>query len=232
MRKERFSSLSRRELRQIAAQGHLLFPDDIKTEDLARLVYEAIEEERFDKRDLNNTLCGELHKYEIAIDSLEWPDAGRHGIKERYNSTYVRFLRRDPSWGYVYWGLNNDHREELLSKKISLYLRVVESKDEDNHPNQIISSFIVPILLSDERRYVNLSNEDHYYCVELCSEESGGKLLARSNIIYSSRYRLLTEKLSSDNTIIMELSGLIGNELSGELHYSSTFNENLHRISH
>ncbi|MFO7849249.1 MAG: DUF4912 domain-containing protein [Spirochaetia bacterium] len=222
MTKERLRFLSDEALKETARREGILNHNSASREQLIDLVVEALEEDKIESHRANNSAMRlENKKYDILKDEeLEVLKFEDFKLPDRYNTTRIVLLLRDPEWAYVYWDLGADKLEEIKSQPNyqGLFLRVYEYRGDLPSKANLIDFFDIEVEEEDDSRYISLNKPGNDYRVELCAsvlhkEES----LTISNPVHSPLGYIVQNKddfYSNPNTMMLMLSGLwdYGNE--------------------
>ncbi|MFP4618293.1 MAG: DUF4912 domain-containing protein [Spirochaetaceae bacterium] len=216
MTKEKLRTLSQEALKTVARREGIVNQDHVSREQLIDLIVEALEEDKIESHRTNNCAMRlENKKYDILKDEeLEVLQFEDFKLPERYNSTRIVLLLRDPEWAYVYWDLNSSKLEELKNQPNygGLFLRVYEYRGVFPSKSNLVDFFDIEVEEEDDSRYISLNKPGNDYRVELYAsvlhkEES----LAVSNPVHSPLGYIVRNKedfYSNPNTMMLMLSGL------------------------
>lgn len=216
MTKNRLRSLSYSELTKIAEQGHISVFNNIDKESLVNIVFDALEEERQDREELNNLAIQiETKKYTVSQDEELFLGFGEEvELPDRYHENALVLMLRDPSWVFAYWDLE-DRIYNAITTHVEFggfILRVNELASSDWGKDSVVDWFDIPVQFNDLRRYINLPSEDSHYGIELFAlVGEKEELIIRSNIVESSRDYISHHRKDDDAArvdLLIELSGL------------------------
>lgn len=218
MTKERLKELSFEQLQGLSRKMKLDFSINEDKETLVENILEAIQEDNLEREELNNLATQmESHKYDVAlIEELFTPYDEEEELAESYNQDRIVLMLREPSWGFAYWDISNQVKQELEEDEgfEGLTLRLVELSDNYYHPDSIIDFFDITTTSKHGQRYFNLPSEEAYYGAELIALSSQNeRVLMRSNIINTTRTFIvpsINENQKSD--MLIELSGFSRDE--------------------
>ncbi len=210
---ERLRTLTLEKLQEVARRGNVSFYPDTEREELIELILEAMEEDQEEKDSTHNmAMKMEAQKFnaklmeELSIDYDE-----DLTLPERYNETKMMFMPRDPSWGFLYWDVDEKVRESIEKKSDfeSIYIRVYQLDSAGSDISSAEEYFDIPIQFGDRRRYINLPESDTWYRAELrvlVGERES--VITRSNSIKTSREEVVSGINLEDNSrLLIELSG-------------------------
>jgi uncharacterized protein len=215
MTKERLQDLPLEALREMANRIEISFHQSIERDALVDLIYDAVEEEKSERENSNNSAMRvKEKKFDIienedvasaASDEFELPDS--------YNETMISLLLRDPLWGFAYWDLKEAEVEAIKSTPNSrLLLRVYQLDADAPGRKKRRRPFEIPVKISDRSWYINLPKTGTRYSLELIMQGGQGeKVLCASNSIESPKISINpTSDSSADESFysILAVSGL------------------------
>lgn len=216
MTKERLQGLSFASLLDIAAKESIAVPEGTDKNTLIELIQEAMEEDRTEREQANNSAMRvKEKKYDIVRDEeIELERDDEFPLPERYNETRIVALLRDPLWAFAYWDLKDaeiqSHLENPEFQGLSLRICEVEEKRE----GEVVKDYFeIPVKTSDSSWYINLPTAGKSYHIELrCREGEKDLLLCRSNSLHSPHGEVAREDLhemmdQADNDALV-LTGL------------------------
>ena len=214
MIEERLRTLSLEKLQVVAQQGNVAFYPDSDREQLIEWILDAMEEDQEENNSLQNmAMKMEAKKFntylmeELCIDYDE-----DLTLPEKYNETKMMFMPRDPSWGFLYWDVEEKIRDSIEARDDfeNIYIRVYQLESPLDDTAAAREYFDIPIQFGDRRRYINLSECDTWYRAELRvlvgDRES---VLVRSNSIKTSREHVVPrrEGAQDNRDLLIQLSG-------------------------
>lgn len=229
MTKERLQRLSYASLLDIATKEGISVGESVDKESIIELISEAMEEDRTEREQSNNSAMRiKEKKYDIIRDEeIESGEADEYALPERYNETRIVALLRDPLWAFAYWDLKDTDVERVSGEEESgeLYLRVCEVKEGENRERGVVDYFDIPVKTTDSSWYINLPMPGKSYVIELYAQiESGDELLCRSNTLHSPLGQVaieyLHEMINRPDNDSMVLTGL-------DQYSSSSLQENI-----
>ena len=212
MTKERLRLFSLEDLQKIAERGNIPYKNISEKELLIDSIIENCREDREEREGLLNfAMQIEAMKYSVSIDEeIDIYFDEYHEFPQRYNEMKIVFLLRDPSWGFVYWDIEN---EKLLEIKNSpgfggFFLRAVELSDSQFNVRNIIDYYDIPVNFEDLDQYINLPERESFYCVELYYRDDDEEhFVMRSNILQTSRTTISTKGGNADTDKLIKISG-------------------------
>ncbi len=214
MIEERLRTLSLDKLQEVARQGNVSFYPDSDREQLIEWILDAMEEDQEEKNSLHNmAMKMEAQKFntylmeELCIDYDE-----DLTLPERYNETKMIFMPRDPSWGFLYWDVEEKTRESIEERDDfeSIYIRIYQLESPRDEMGEAQEYFDIPIQFGDRRRYINLSDCDTWYRAELrVTIGERESVIVRSNCIKTSREHVVDRKgeAQDNRDLLIQLSG-------------------------
>jgi hypothetical protein len=211
--KERLNCLSIENLQEVARRGNISFYEGMEKEKLIDLILDAMEEEQEDKNAQNNMAIKiETIKFNTYLmEELDFDYDADLTLPERYNETKMIFMPRDPSWGFLYWDIEEKVREELESNLgfEKIYIRIYQLENVDESVTEASDFFDIPIQFGDRRRYINLPENDSCYQAEIrVVIDEKEKVIVRSNSIRTSREFVMPSPEDFSNTeLLINLSG-------------------------
>jgi len=218
MTKERLQGLSFASLLDIAAKESITVPDGTDKNSLIELIQEAMEEDRTEREQSNNSAMRvKEKKYDVVRDEeLETEEEDEFPLPESYNETRIIALLRDPLWAFAYWDLKDSEVEAYLDSTEfhGLSLRVCEVAPGAPAGNEdIVDYFEIPVKSTDSSWYINLPSPGRSYFIELrCREGENDHLLCRSNTFHSPlgevAIEYLHEMISQPDNDALVLTGL------------------------
>ncbi len=192
MIRARLAELSMETLIELASEHDVDVSPDMSHEVLVDLIAEEIEEDILES-ELNDNYPIQLErkKYDLlgGVGRSRSPDEDSEPeLPARYNETRIVVMLRDPAWAYAYWDLPEyaEDPEQDEGPLEDLVLRVVELRDHESTTSAAydIGFFDIPILPSDNSRYINLPHQETHYRIDLISMlDEVETLLASSNTI-------------------------------------------------
>ncbi len=215
MTRERLESLPLSSLLDIAVKEGIAAPEGIDRETLIEEIQEALEEDRDEREQSNNSAMRiKEKKYDVVQDEeLEAQEKTDYPLPDRYNETRIVALLRDPLWAFAYWDLNFADIEPLQSSPETneLFLRVHDTPADAAGDGG--SSFDIPVKLGDSSWYINLPNPGESYWIELCwSDGEREHTLCRSNTVKSPLGAValdyLHDMLDGAESDVLTLAGL------------------------
>ncbi|HUX20437.1 MAG TPA: DUF4912 domain-containing protein [Spirochaetia bacterium] len=200
MTKERLQGLSFASLLDIATKEGISVSENLDKESLIEVIREAMEEDRNEREQSNNSAMRiKEKKYDITRDEeLESGDSEEYELPERYNETRIVAMLRDPLWAFAYWDLKDSELEkgEVDADTMDLFLRVCEMKSGEDVESGVVDYFDIPVSSSDSSWYINLPAPGKSYVIELhAGTAEAGRLLCRSNAIHSPLGQVAVEYL-------------------------------------
>lgn len=183
-------------------------------EDLVEALWEAFEEDRKEKEQLNS-LITRIEEAKFALfdgDEHGYAPEDRWTLPETYDETGVSLILRDPNWAFVYWDVKASAYEELQAEYgfKGLILRVFESDKPHLTTQDDNAFFTIGLETPYGSQYINLPEQGKYYMVELRGQilEKETRLLARSKFIYAPLDHPSYVISSEGAKKLLELSGL------------------------
>lgn len=229
MTKERLQRLSFASLLDFASKEGIAVGDSIDKESLIDLISEAMEEDRTEKEQSNNSAMRiKEKKYDIIRDEeIEADGDDEYALPDRYNETRIVALLRDPLWAFAYWDLKDTDAERIGADEEAgeLFLRVCELKSGEDRGAGVVDYFDIPVKTTDSSWYINLPMPGKSYVIELyASVDSETVFLCRSNALHSPLGQVaveyLHEMISQPDNDSMVLTGL-------DLYSGSSLRENI-----
>ncbi|MBN2616795.1 MAG: DUF4912 domain-containing protein [Spirochaetales bacterium] len=215
MTKERLELLSDEVLHNLAKKVGLKSKAEWSRITLINSIIDAMEEERSETESLLNlAISMESKKYSVTIDEeldFSYDVDEEMEFPHRYNENMLHFMLRDNSWGFVLLDIKNSFYQQYQNDfgDIELILRVIELEDSIYKKDDIIDYFDIQIEKVEKARYINLPNEESFYCVELILRTSNRDVLVnRSQVLATSRNHV--NYIMGDNDklkTIVKLSG-------------------------
>jgi uncharacterized protein len=214
MLEERLRNLALEKLQIVASNRNISFYPETGREELVELILEAMEEDQEEKNSLHNmAIKMEAQKFnsylmgELCIDYDE-----ELTLPERYNETKMVFMPRDPSWGFLYWDVEEKLRDTLNDREDfeDVYIRVYQLDSLIADLSTSVEWFDIPIQFGDRRRYINLPECDTCYRAELRARfDEKESPIVQSNSIRTSRDHIVPGKeLNQENReLLIRLSG-------------------------
>ncbi len=136
----------------------------------------------------NSKSNGHKKKFEtVELKTFEEPKypGERFEIPHKYNETKIVAMVRDPKCIFVYWDINSEQYKmfDLDSKKLFLKLYDITGVDFDGSNENSHST--IELIENVENWYINLSESNRDYCVEIGFFNENGQFIsiARSNIV-------------------------------------------------
>lgn len=223
MTKERLQRLSFAALLEIAAKEGIKVPEGIERESLVEQIQEAMEEDRDEREQSNNSAMRiKEKKYDIVQDEeVEAQEKADYPLPDRYNETRIVALLRDPQWAFAYWDLKDSDISPLVESPDfrELLLRVHETPEAEIADTEQRSFFDIPVKAADNSWYINLPNPGRAYFIELLSTVGDVEhILCRSNVIHSplgeAASAYIHEMMDASDNDVMMISGLGDNGTS------------------
>lgn len=217
MTKERLQRLSYASLLDIATKEGIAVGDSVDKDSLVDLISEAMEEDRTEKEQSNNSAMRiKEKKYDIIRDEeIEAEGDEEYALPDRYNETRIVALLRDPLWAFSYWDLKDTDAERISSEGESgeLFLRVCELKSGTDENAGVVDYFDIPVKTTDSSWYINLPMPGKSYVIELYANiNAEAVFLCRSNALHSplgqDAVDYLHEMISQPDNDSMVLTGL------------------------
>jgi len=174
MTRERLVQLSMEELLHLAEIFDVDVESDLEDDrgDLENQVFEAIEESRKSREDLN-TFPVSYHQQKFEnLDELFGeqgaPNEWGFEFPQSYNVTRIELMLRDPSWAFAYWDISIHDKTDVLKHEefTGLLLRLSDTSD----PDDIHTIMDIPISLNDTSWYLNLPSLEASYKVQLLAK--------------------------------------------------------------
>jgi len=214
MTRERLESLSIEELKRLAHQEQIVFPDKIAREKLIDLIQELLDEIMEERNELNNaSIKVEELKYHISQDEeIEIWDKGTINIPKLYNKTRLVAMTRDPYWAFAYWEIEVKKLEKILTDQDfgGLFIRVHDVKYIDFDGKNSNYYFDIPIQESDNNWYINVPHPDSNYLLELFYIQKGEThILAHSNTIKIPRDKMVAADPAENSNSIVQTEEII-----------------------
>lgn len=216
MTKARLQGLPMHALLELSHKENLDVDPDMTREELIESLFEAFEEDRRERESLNNLIIKiEESKFALSQDDFTdlTPETNGTNIPEKYDSTYVKVLLRDPTWAFAYWEVRTADQEALGSEWgfVGYALRVYEL---DLPTDPLKNYFQIPVQQATGSRYFNLPENGKYYQVELHALfEKESRFLGRSSSFYAPvdhpPYSYLAGEAGVRQRKLLELSGLL-----------------------
>jgi len=207
MTKERLSSLSQVELREVASRFKVKPARYTDRETLINLLLDHFADLKTEREQSNNLqMRGEEKKYEISRDEELGVSLFTEActIPRHYNETQIRAMVRDPEWAYAYWEIKETELRGLKKnpKYRGLYLRVHDVKDVRYDGTNSNSYFDIPLKMHDDHWYIHLPQAASSYVLELIYINSRKPhILARSNIIHTPKGRVSDSGLFTEGSL-------------------------------
>jgi len=223
MTKERLQRLPLSSLLDIAVKEGITVPEGIDRETLIEEIQEALEEDRDEREQSNNSAMRiKEKKYDVIQDEeLETQEKTDYPLPDRYNETRIVALLRDPLWAFAYWDLSDSDVEPLQNSPDfdELLLRVHEAPADLSRAAENGRYFDIPVKLSDSSWYINLPNPGERYWIELCWSDGGKEhILCRSNSVRSPIGEValdyIHDVLEGADSDVLTLAGLNESTLS------------------
>lgn len=228
MTRERLDALSFESLRKVARQEGIEVPADVEKILLIDLILEVMEDNKEDQEARNNnTVRLQQKKYDLSFsEDLEAPPGtDEYILPDKYNESRIVLMLRDPYWAFAYWdvkggALRTAKKEYDADTALLRLLRLKNPSSPGNRGRQgILASFDIPIGSNDSSWYVNLPEQDSFYCVELVVQgKNTEKIIGRSNVIRVPNAVFLENLVVKDGTpmdTILALSGVEKLDVSG-----------------
>ncbi|MGL1894333.1 MAG: DUF4912 domain-containing protein [Spirochaetaceae bacterium] len=215
MTEERLELLGDDVLVNLAKKIGIRSKSDWSRKHLISSIIDAMDEDRIEKESLLNLAVSiESKKYSVTIDEeldLSYDVDEEMVLPSRYNDNMLHFLLRDNSWGFILWDIKDSLSLKYKNSlgTVSYILRVIELTQPKYDKDAIVDFFDIAVESKEKRRYVNLPNEQSYYCVELyIASEMKEILIERSCILKTSRDHVNYILNDDEKTKkIVELSG-------------------------
>ncbi|MBN2625280.1 MAG: DUF4912 domain-containing protein [Spirochaetales bacterium] len=210
---ERLRTLDLEKLQEVARRGNVSFYPEMERDELIELILEALEEDQEERDSLHNAAMKmEAQKFNASLmEELNIDFDEDLTLPERYNETKMIFMPRDPSWGFLYWDVDEKVRDNIEVKPDfdSIYIRVYQLDSENGDTAAAEEYFDIPIQFGDRRRYINLPESDTWYLAELrvlVGERES--VVVRSNSIKTSREHVVSQESQDENSrLLIQLSG-------------------------
>lgn len=200
MTEERLRGLSFASLLDIATKEGISAGENIDKESLIELISEAMEEDRTEREQSNNSAMRiKEKKYDITRDEeIETAGSEDFVLPDRYNETRITALLRDPLWAFAYWDIKDSDLERISDQSESdpLFLRVCELRAGDEKGSDVVGYFDIPVKTTDSSWYINLPAPGKSYAIELHARVGiESHSLCRSNAIHSPLGQVAVEYL-------------------------------------
>ena len=221
MTRERLEALSFESLIKVAKQEGINVPADVEKILLIDLLLEIFEDKQEDRETRNNNpVRVQQKKYDVSFseDFGESLSPEEYILPERYNTTRIIMMLRDPYWAFVYWDIKGGGIRTVKKEyeADTALLRVLRLKNPSaggvgGKPG-VLDSYDIPIGSNDSSWYVNIPEQDAYYCVELVFQGKNlEKVIGRSNTVRIPRAVNIEDLIQKDGTpldTILSLSGV------------------------
>jgi hypothetical protein len=212
MTKERLRLFSFEDLCRIAEKGNIPYFDIAEKDKLIESIIENCREDQEERNTLlNYALRIEAMKYSVSLDEeIDIYFDEYHEFPERYNETKIVFLLRDPTWGFVFWDVDNAKLDEIkdTGEFTGFFLKVIELSCSTYDSDNIVDSFDVPVNFDDLDQYVNLPERNASYCVELHARlQDGEQFICRSNILTTNANTVAPGGDYEFSDLLIKLSG-------------------------
>ena len=216
MIRTRLEELSLEALLQVASQNGLDIDPDLDRESVIDQLVELIAENREEREAANSTTVKiQQKKYALLRDDeapLSQSRVDEVDLPDRYETTRITLMLRDPRWAYTYWDLSSGKIKEYQDslRFDGLYLRVLQF-DDGGEELRIRDSFEIPVQLSDSSWYIYLPQQGASYRIQLVARNNHRReLLAVSNEVYAPAAHLpvAPEQLDPHQMALFELCGL------------------------
>ena len=187
MTRERLQELTMEALREVADREEVSFGPEITREALIELILEEEEDERTDRKKVNNNAMRvKEKKFEITQEEAE-SFLVEYELPESYNETKIALLLRDPLWAFAYWDIKQDHVEKIESLTESSIILRLYQVDEKGRSSRVQAEFFeIPVKLTDRSWYINLPKTGLKYRLDLVLRSRvHEKVLCESNTVES-----------------------------------------------
>ncbi|MDR1932128.1 MAG: DUF4912 domain-containing protein [Spirochaetales bacterium] len=188
--RERLEALSEPALRDLAKKEGIEVPADVAKILLVDLLFEVLEDKLEERESQNNDSVRFLQlKYDLSYIEEIRENSGRDDFfPEHYNSTRIVLMQRDPFWAFVYWDIKGGTlrhiKKEHNADTIALRVLRVKKPEAGGAVPAVLDSFDIPIGVNDSSRYINIPEQDAFYCVSLILQgQTWEKTLITSNIV-------------------------------------------------
>jgi hypothetical protein len=219
MTRERLEALPFESLKKVAEQEGIDVPDDVEKILLIDLLLEIYEDKKQDRESRNNNPVRiQQKKYDVSFseDFGLAENSGDCGLPERYNAMRVVMMLRDPYWAFVYWDVKGESlramKKEYEADTALLRVLRLRSGTADAAPGSVLEAYDIPLGPDDSSWYVNIPEQDSFYCVELVFQgRNAEKVIGRSNTIRVPRGVTREDLALKDGTpldTILSLSGV------------------------
>lgn len=212
MTKERLRLFSFEDLCRIAEKGNISYFDIAEKDKLIESIIENCREDQEERNTLlNYALRIEAMKYSVSLDEeIDIYFDEYHEFPERYNETGITFLLRDPSWGFVFWDVDNEKLDELRNTPGfgGFFLRVIELSTDCFDVDNMVDSFDIPVRFEDLDQYINLPERNASYCVEFRALLPENEVVVcRSNILSTGSNAMAVDTSNGQTDLLIKLSG-------------------------
>ncbi len=206
-------------LQELIVKESLDLSPQANREELIETLWDAYEEDKREKEQLNNLITrieeakfalfdGEAYSYRETVKEIVLP--------ESYDETMVSLILRDPNWAFVYWDVKSSVYNELSQEYgfKGLILRVFDSTKPHLTSADQSSFFSISLENTSGSQYINLPEQGRFYMVELRGQllEKESRLLSRSRFIFAPSdrrsYELAPGKEGENQKKMLELSGI------------------------
>lgn len=213
MTRERLQVLSIASLREIAGRSGIQVDEKINKDMLIEQILEAMEEDKTDRENSNNTAMRiKEKKFEILKDEeIEPQDKGEYTLPPTYNETKIVLLLRDPLWAFTYWDLEKSDYDSITNAetKNRLLLRVYECMAATQETKGVV--FDIPVKKTDRSWYINLPRTGSSYYIEFISKMNGAEIkLCSSNKVHSPRMTLGAKISPNTDETLQEILAVCG----------------------
>lgn len=191
-------------------------------------IVDVMAEDRIEKESLLNLAISiESKKYSVTINEeidLSYDVDEEMLLPVRYNESSLHFLLRDNSWGFILWDIKDSQHLKYQKQlgEVSYILRIIELEEDVYDKEAIVDIFDIEIDRNESDRYINLPNEESYYCVEfILLSDSKEIIIERSKIMKTSRNHV--NYILDNNEVlnnIVALSGFSTTEIAVKTHKS------------
>lgn len=215
MFKERLNRLTLEQLQEVAHRGNISFFEDMDRNKMIELILDAMEEDQ-EERNAQHNMAVKIEAIKFnayLMEELNIDYDEDLTLPERYNETKMIFMPRDPSWGFLYWDIEEKVRESLEKREdfAKIYLRIYQLDSASEDTDDASDYFDIPIQFGDRRRYINLPENDTWYKAEirvLAGERDS--VMVRSNSIKTSREFVMPagDDSCENSDLLVGLSGV------------------------
>ena len=181
MTRERLQSLPLEELRRFAERQSIEFDSALDKDALVSLLVDLFEEMAEEREEgTERVVSVEAKKYSAGRDEeIDTGETALVPLPETYNETRLVAIPRDPAWAFAYWEIRQDRLAALRrDKDVRLLLRVHDVEGVRFNGRNSLSSFDIPVKLTDSRWYISLPHAGGRFILELLYKKEGKRARA------------------------------------------------------